>query len=81
MANVRLFAVLREIAGESEVQADGDTVDEVVQALCDRFGERFTAIVERSQVVVDKETVALDHRLTGGEEVALLPPVSGGAGA
>ncbi|MEX0991166.1 MAG: MoaD/ThiS family protein [Actinomycetota bacterium] len=78
MTQVRLFAVLRELAGSSEVQADGDTVEQVVQQLCDRFGERFTAIAERSSVVVDGERASLDVELAGGEEVAILPPVSGG---
>ncbi len=78
MTQVRLFAVLRELAGSSEVQADGDSVEQVVQQLCDRFGERFTAIAERSSVVVDGERASLDTALTGGEEVAILPPVSGG---
>ena len=79
MAKVRLFAVLKELAGASEVEAEGETVEQVIQVLCDRYGAKFTSIVERSQVVVDKETVALDYPLVGGEEVALLPPVSGGA--
>ena len=78
MPVVRLFAVLREIAGEPFVEADGGSVEEVVQALCDRFGERFTAVVQRSTVVVGNEQVAFDTPLTGMEEVALLPPVAGG---
>jgi len=78
MTQVRLFAVLRELAGSSVVAADGDTVEQVVQQLCDRYGERFTAIAERSSVVVAGERSSLDTPLTGGEEVALLPPVSGG---
>ena len=79
---VRLFAVLREIADSSEVEVpDGDapTVAAAVQAVCDRFGDRFTRVVERSTVVVDGEQSTLDTELTGGEEVAILPPVSGGA--
>ena len=75
---VRLFAVLREIAGDSHVEASGKTVEEVVQQLCDRYGERFTQIVARSSVVVDGETASLELALSGDEEVALLPPVSGG---
>jgi molybdopterin converting factor small subunit len=78
MPVVRLFAVLREIAGESFVEVDGGSVEEVVQVLCDRFGERFTAVVQRSTVVVGNEKVALDTPLSGAEEVALLPPVAGG---
>lgn len=78
MPVVRLFAVLREIAGEPFVEADGISVEEVVQALCDRFGERFTAVVQRSTVVVDDEQVPLDTPLSGTEAIALLPPVAGG---
>lgn len=78
MPVVRLFAVLREIAGEPFVEADGTSVEEVVQALCDRFGERFTAVVQRSTVVVDDEQVPLDTPLSGTEAIALLPPVAGG---
>ena len=78
MPVVRLFAVLREIAGQPYVEAEGSSVEEVVQALCDRFGERFTAVVQHSTVVVGDERVALDTPLTGTEELALLPPVSGG---
>lgn len=75
---VRLFAVLREIAGSSTVEADGATVEELVQQLCDRFGERFTSVVERSSVVLDGERVSLETAITGVEELAILPPVSGG---
>ena len=78
MATVRLFASLREIAGASEVEVPGTRLDEIVQALCERFGDRFTAIAERSSVVVDGERVTLDREITGDEEVALLPPVTGG---
>ena len=78
MPVVRLFAVLREIAGDSYVEADCASVEEVVQNLCDRFGERFAAVVQHSTVVVGNEQVALDTPLTGKEEVALLPPVAGG---
>ncbi|MEX0833752.1 MAG: MoaD/ThiS family protein [Actinomycetota bacterium] len=75
---VRLFAILRELAGSSEVEADGSSVEQVVQILCDRYGERFTEVTRSSQVVVDGEVAPLDLSLEGREEVALLPPVSGG---
>ena len=75
---VRLFAVLREIAGSGSVEADGATVEEVVQALCDRYGERFTAVVARSSVVLDGERVPLVTEVADATELAILPPVSGG---
>ena len=51
---------------------------EVVDALCARYGERFERVARVGSVVVDGERAELASRLTGGEEVALLPPVSGG---
>jgi sulfur-carrier protein len=78
MVTVRLFAALRDLAGSSEVQAEGGTVGEVVEALSSRFGERFAGIARVGSVIVDGERAHPDDRLSGAEEVALLPPVSGG---
>ena len=75
---VRLFAALRELAGATEVEAEGETVDEVVQALSTRYGERFEKVARAGSVVVDGERAAPATPLSGGEELALLPPVSGG---
>ncbi len=77
--SVRLFAALRDLAGASRVQAEGATVGEVVAGLAERYGERFAAIARGGSVVVDGERAAADRRLANGEEVALLPPVSGGS--
>jgi sulfur-carrier protein len=78
IVKVRLFASLRELAGASEVDAEGSTVAEVVDALSARYGRRFDTIVRTGSVVVDGERARPDTTLTGSEEVALLPPVSGG---
>lgn len=75
---VRLFAALRELAGASEVEAAGSTVDDLVAALSERYGERFAKVARAGSVVVDGERVASDRELADGDEVALLPPVSGG---
>lgn len=75
---VRLFAALRELAGASEVEAAGTTVGEVIEALSERFGERFAEIARVGSVVVDGDRAGADRRLAGGEEIAVLPPVSGG---
>jgi len=76
--NVRLFASLRELAGSSRVRAEGTTVGEVVESLALRYGERFGRIARSGSVVVDGESAGPDTPLSGEEEVALLPPVSGG---
>lgn len=78
VVKVRLFAALRELAGSGEVEAEGATVGEVVDALAARFGERFERIARVGSVVVDGERASPGTALDGGEQVALLPPVSGG---
>ncbi len=75
---VRLFAALRDLAGSSRVQAEGETVGEVVRQLSERYGERFATVARAGSVVVDGERVSSDRPLGAGDEVALLPPVSGG---
>ena len=78
IVTVRLFAALRELAGSNRVQAEGTTVGEVLDALSERFGERFAQIAKAGSAVVDGERAGPETPLTGAEEVALLPPVSGG---
>lgn len=78
IVKVRLFASLRELAGASQVEVEGATVGEVVRALSARYGERFEKVARVGSVVVDGERASPDAALTGSEEIALLPPVSGG---
>jgi len=79
--NVRLFAALREIAGDPHVEATGHTVGDVVDDLSARFGERFAQIAEVGSFVVNGERASRDTPIAEGDEVALLPPVSGGSSA
>ena len=78
VVKVRLFAALRELAGASEVEAEGDTVGEVIQVLSARYGERFSRVADVGSAVVDGERASRDTEIAEGAEVALLPPVSGG---
>ena len=77
MVRVRLFAALREAADTAEAEAPGKTVGDVVDALSDRFGERFAAVAAVSSFVVNGERAARSTAIAEGDEVALLPPVSG----
>jgi len=77
---VRLFAGLRERAGTRHIDVevpDGATVGELLGALRDTpVGE----IAPRSCVVaVNREYAGASQVVHAGDEVALIPPVSGGA--
>ncbi len=81
MTTVLLFARARELAGTRSVELDGDTVSAVVAAAGERFGDEFAELSRTCTVVVDGEIVPrADHADTApGTELAILPPVSGGA--
>ena len=79
MIRVKLFAALRELAGASEVEAEGRTAGEVADALSERFGDRFAQIAAVGSLVVNGERATRATAVAAGDEVALLPPVSGGA--
>jgi molybdopterin converting factor subunit 1 len=78
--NVRLFARLRDIAGASELArdvADGTTAGGVWRLLADEFPE--LARYERSiSTAVNADYARMDQVVRDGDEVAFLPPVSGG---
>jgi sulfur-carrier protein len=75
-----LFAAAREAAGTGRERVQAATVGEVLTGACERFGEPFAAVLERSRVWVNGEPAASDWKLREGDEVAVLPPVSGGCG-
>ena len=77
---VRLFARLRDIAGASELErevAPGTTIGAVWRMLA---GEHPQLVeYERSiSSAVNADYARMDHPLRDGDEVAFLPPVSGG---
>ena len=69
----RLFAGLRERAGWAQREIDASSVAEVWPAL--DLGDEPSGLL----YAVNKEYAARDHALADGDEVALIPPVSGGA--
>ena len=80
--NVRLFAGLNELLGQKHVSlelAEGATVAQ----LRDQLGQEYPAVTPYLTALVcaiDEEYVASDYALHDGDEVALIPPVSGGGG-
>jgi molybdopterin synthase catalytic subunit len=80
---VRLFAVLRERAGRDSLEielAEGATVADALRAIGEE-SEPLGAALEAMPVVmaVNRSYVGEDAALSAGDELALIPPVSGGA--
>ncbi len=73
MVRVRLFAGLRERAGWSEREVDAATVADIWGAL--DLGDEPRGLL----YAVNKAYAERDQPLADGDEVALIPPVSGGA--
>lgn len=75
---LRLFAQAREAAGTGSAEFAGATVDEVLICAIHSYGENFAQVLANSKVWVNGEEVPRSHPLTDKDEVAVLPPVSGG---
>jgi molybdopterin converting factor subunit 1 len=77
---VRLFARLRELVGVGELQreaADGATVSSVWTALA-RDYPAIAPYAESISCAVNAEYARMNVRVHDGDEIAFLPPVSGG---
>lgn len=74
------FASYRDIAGADELELDvvpGATVRSLVASLRERGGA-WTRLPAEPVVAVNLEYVNLSTPLSDGDEVAFIPPVSGG---
>ena len=78
VAILRLFAQAREAAGTGTATFPGATVGDVIDAAIAQYGATFEAVVNMSKVWVNGEEVPRSHAVTDKDEVAVLPPVSGG---
>ncbi len=77
---VLLFARLRDIAGGSELArevAPGATIASVWRQLSGEYPE-FSRYERSISSAVNADYVRMDHVLRENDEVAFLPPVSGG---
>jgi sulfur-carrier protein len=78
VATLRLFAAAREAAGTGRDAVDGTTVADVLDEARRRYGEGFAAVLERSRVWRNGEPATGEEPVGPDDEVAVLPPVSGG---
>lgn len=77
---VILFAIHREKLGQGQVDMElplGATVADLLNGMTSRFPE-FSDLKDGLMVAVNTEYVDSQSVLNNGDEVALIPPVSGG---
>jgi molybdopterin synthase sulfur carrier subunit len=80
VARLLLFASAREAAGRSRDTIDGATVADVLAAATQQFGPRFETVLASCTVWLNGEECEPDAPVVDSDEVAVLPPVSGGSG-
>lgn len=88
----KFFAFIREVAGVNEVEVeveDDTTIVDLIKKLSERLPQKFREFVFEGHEVSKNiiilvngkgisELDGLETKLKSGDEVALLPPVSGG---
>jgi molybdopterin synthase sulfur carrier subunit len=82
VARVRLFAAAREAAGLGNDQIDAVSLGALLDTARDRYGPEFAVVLATARVWINGDEPAAGPRtaLDADDEVAILPPVSGGAG-
>ena len=88
---VRMFTSLRALTGVREIQLEAKDVQEVIDILGHKFGDKFTKMVldhdgslkSYFHVLVNGRHVRLQQglatQLTEGDIVAIFPPIGGGS--
>ena len=77
---IRFFAICREKVGKGSIFLNlepGSSVQDLTKIIVEQFPE-LKDILSRSKVSVNLKFVQTSHILRDGDEVALIPPVSGG---
>jgi molybdopterin converting factor small subunit len=78
MAVVLFFAQAREAAGTKTWLCNATTVGEAIDGAAAHFGDALTRVIPHCKVWVNGEPAQRSTPISDRDEVALLPPVSGG---
>jgi molybdopterin synthase sulfur carrier subunit len=73
-----LFASAREAAGTGNDVIEGSTLGEVLDQAVGRYGADFATVLSTCKVWVNGDAVDRATAVGASDEVAVLPPVSGG---
>jgi molybdopterin synthase sulfur carrier subunit len=78
MARVRFFGPLRDVTGTGVVEVEATSLRELTRTVALRYGDDFTAMLPTCRVWLNGDEANLNEMLNDGDEVAFLPPGSGG---
>jgi molybdopterin synthase sulfur carrier subunit len=78
MARLVLLGPAREAAGTRVDIVEGASLDVVLDEAVRRYGPGFRAVLDVSQVWVNGEPAEAGALIGHDDEIAVLPPVSGG---
>ena len=79
MPTLRLFARFREIAGTDTVVVEKGTVGEILDRAAIEYGSAFENSLASAGVWVNGDSVDRSAPVADGDEMAIIPPVSGGS--
>jgi sulfur-carrier protein len=75
---LRMFAAARVAAGVGRDEVQADTVGGALELAVARYGAGFAEVLAGCRVWCNGEPAVAADVLSDGDEVAVLPPVSGG---
>jgi molybdopterin converting factor subunit 1 len=78
--DVKLFAIVRDIVGKDELSISLEEESRAISVL-DKLGQEFPRLAEwksHLRLAVNSEYVTREQVLKHRDEVAIIPPVSGG---
>jgi molybdopterin synthase sulfur carrier subunit len=92
MAKIKLFANLRESAGESELEMQGENVQEILDGLLTKFPQLQEMVFDEIDgkkelrsyinILINGDNIlhleGLETIVNDDDEIAIFPPVSGG---
>ena len=73
-----MFGPARDAAGTASITLPGRSVSEIIAAAEEQFGENFSRVLATSNIWLNGQPVEPDAPVRDGDEVAVIPPVSGG---
>ena len=78
MATLLLFAQAREAAGTNRLRVTGSTVHDVLSEAVDAHPD-LARVIPHCRIWINGEPATATDSVLDSDEVALLPPVSGGS--